>query len=350
MKRLVDVGEYGLHAWLRQALATTNGSDVLGDDCAFLEVTSDHYLLVTSDRLPLGLSGQYGGRLVVTQNLSDIISKGGTPIAFLLDVYMPRDATFEDFQDIVLGARREAARYRVPIVGGDTKEGKELTVVGVAIGKVAKPHRVMRSGVQPGDTLALTLARRQRIGTRWAKFVTDHVKAPVSPALAAELQRRYDQDIELPIAEMQAAVATGFVTAAIDNSDGIGGSLEILSRASGVGFAIDRERLTGALDPLVHPVAEALRTDLLRFAFAPGYDWQCLLSIQRDRVDEVVDAVGAVGGELALIGEATAERDIVLCDAGQRIGRLIPFTDEKFKSHAWADQPRQWLSSTVLES
>jgi thiamine-monophosphate kinase len=344
--RLVDVGEYGVHAWLRTALAAPAGAIAeVGDDCAFLDLVPGHWLLVTSDRLPLGLGGRYGGRLVVVQNFSDIVSKGGRPIAFLLDLYMPREASFEELQEIVLGAKHEAERHGAFVIGGDTKEDKKLTVVGVALGLVPKPHRVSRAGARPGDVVAITLARSEPLGARWAKVVADYHRPSLPASVDEALGAAYARDIAIPAAEMQAAVATGLVSAAIDNSDGTGGSLEILARASGVGFALERAGLERTIDPLAATVAAALGTDRLRFAFAPGYDWQCLLTAAPARFAEVEAAVAAAGGALVRLGVATAERAITLDGA-----RLRPFTDEKFKAHPWEDQPRHWLEHVLAEA
>lgn len=348
---LTDIGEYGLHEWLFETLgsSSSDGLSGPGDDCAFLDLLPDQYLLVTSDRLPLNLGGEYGGRLVVTQNFSDIVSKGGRPLAFMLDVFLPRSATLEDYQQIVLGAKRETEKYGARIVGGDTKEDHKLTVVGVGIGVVSKPHRVSRRGASPGDLVFVTLANGERLGARWAKIVADYFSLPLSVAVRDELERAYARDIRLPCAEMQAAVATGAVTASIDNSDGLGGSIKLISRASGVSFTLDRERLLKTLDPLITPVAEALNTDPLRFALAPGYDWQCLLTVSRSRAAEVQEAVRQAGGELMSIGEIADGGAAVLRVAGGVVGRLHLFDDEKFQAHPWEDQPRRWLEFPLTE-
>jgi thiamine-monophosphate kinase len=348
---LKEIGEYGLHTWLMDTLRISgDGLTEPGDDCAFLDLLPNHYLLVTSDRLPLNLGGDYGGRLVVIQNFSDIVSKGGRPIAFLLDVYLPREATLEAFQQIVLGAKREVEKYDAHIIGGDVKEDHKLTVVGVGIGLVAKPHRVSRRGARPGDLVLLTLAGGEQLGMRWAKIVVDYFSPVLPSAIREVLDQVYARDIRIPCGEMQAAVATGRVTASIDNSDGLGGSLQILSQASGVGFALDREQLLKTLDPHIEPVAQALSTDPLRFAFAPGYDWQCLLTVPERYCVLVQEEARKAGGEVVVIGEVIKEKVVMLREGGRRAGRLHLFGDEKFKPHPWEHQPKHWLEFPLLES
>ena len=351
MTALTDIGEYGLHAWLLRTLGSSfDDLSGPGDDCAFLDLLPDHYLLLTSDRLPLNLAGEYAGRLVVTQNFSDIISKGGRPVALLLNVYLPRDATLEDFEQIVLGAKRETEKYGARIVGGDTKEDQKLTVVGSAIGTVPKPHRVSRRGARPGDHVFLTLAGGERLGARWARIVADYFSPRLGDGIRDELERAYARDIRLPANEMQAAVGTGGVTASIDNSDGLGGSIEILMRASGIGFALDREGLLQTLDPVVMRVAEALDTDPLRFAFAPGYDWQCLLTAPPAQAEVVKEAVRQAGGELVRIGDVAEGTGTILRVAGSPVGAVHLFGDEKFKRHRWEEQPKHWLAYPLIES
>jgi thiamine-monophosphate kinase len=122
---LTDVGEYALHRWLAETLAVA-GPNIIrgaGDDCAVLEIgLPDSYLLATSDRVPLLTDRKETGRFAVVHNVSDILAMRGTPIGFLLNVYLPRDTPLHTFQDIVIGARDAWVVFRTAVIGGDTKE------------------------------------------------------------------------------------------------------------------------------------------------------------------------------------------------------------------------------------
>jgi len=146
---LTDVGEYALHHWLAKTLITTNSNIIrgVGDDCAVLDVgLPDSYLVATSDRVPLLTDHTETGRFAVIHNVSDILAMRGTPIGFLLNIYLPRDTPVRIFQDLVIGARDACSEFRTAIIGGDTKEDSKSTVVGTCLGVVRREgkHSGMR--------------------------------------------------------------------------------------------------------------------------------------------------------------------------------------------------------------
>jgi thiamine-monophosphate kinase len=120
--------------WLAKLWNTSLSEDVIAgvdeDDCAVL-FFSDSVLVATTDflnaspiALQLGLGDLYDlGRLLVAANLSDLCGTGAKPRALLTAITMERGSSQEDFQRLALGIDEEARRWKVPVVGGDTKLG-----------------------------------------------------------------------------------------------------------------------------------------------------------------------------------------------------------------------------------
>ena len=99
-------------------VSEVEGNDVIiGDDAAAIKY-QDGYLLLAAEGVypPLLRSNPYlAGRTSVLTNVNDIYSMGGRPIA-IVDVLFETD--YEELNQVLRGIRDNAARYRVPLVGG----------------------------------------------------------------------------------------------------------------------------------------------------------------------------------------------------------------------------------------
>ncbi len=131
--------------WLAELFRSpTNCDDVIAgvdaDDCAILKWKQE-LLVITTDFLnsrpiatQLGLGSLFDlGRLLVLANLSDLCGSGALPRALLAAVMMPRKSTRHDFEMVMKGICHEASDG-VPVVGGDTRLGGSMALLGVAVG------------------------------------------------------------------------------------------------------------------------------------------------------------------------------------------------------------------------
>jgi thiamine-monophosphate kinase len=344
MARLIDLGEYELHRWIRQYLNESENKPIdIGDDCAVLDFGGDFYLLLTSDKVPSSLKGEYAGQFCVIHNFSDIVSKGGTPVGLLLDIYLSRDADFEeDFQPIVKGADKETKKYGARIIGGDVKEFSRLIIVGTGIGTVKKEHFLPRYGAKIGDVVAVTLTQGEKWGGRFAYIVSEYFKLNLSAKILDRLKTIYKSSLSIPFKETLAASLLPGITSCMDMSDGLGSALKLVSDFKRVGFRIDKSALETCLDPIVFSVAEGLGVDPIKFCFSPGYDWENFLTMEPDALPKVQSAVRAVGGEIIAIGQVIDGSDVILARKNNLIKRLNLFSDEHFKPTKWEDEPRVW--------
>ncbi len=128
----------------------------LGEDCAALDFGEDA-LVISTDPIT-GASNQVG-KLVVNVNLNDIAAAGATPIAMMLTVLAPEDATIDDVEQVIADASQEAAKYQVEIIGGHTEwtaAVNQIVVSAVALGKKKKTELLMRSEIAKGDLILMT--------------------------------------------------------------------------------------------------------------------------------------------------------------------------------------------------
>jgi thiamine-monophosphate kinase len=339
MSELTDLGEYELHDLIAATL-NDNGR-VIGDDAAVVapNLRAGEMLLVSTDRLAAGVPPQLRARLLTVQALSDIVCMGGRPLAMVVAVQIPRDHDTAELVDFLRQMRDEARSYGCDLVGGDTKEGATFSAVATALGAAAAGDVIRRTGARPGDIAAVTMCGNRRWGARWAYHLARTYDLPLAPSLTQAL-RDADINFSFPIRESLALAATGAVTAGLDLSDGLGAGLKILGRASEVGFSINPHNVRELVDPALAPVCDLLRLPLDALAWSPGYMWENLYTIHRDRWAQAEAAVAEAGGRLLPIGSVV---DGGKGTDGVEDDLLDIASDEKFRVWAWEDRTKYWL-------
>lgn len=341
---LTDLGEYGLHALL-EGLINTDEKRNIGDDCAVIPLAGDEVLLVNIDRLALNVEQYNWARLGVAQTLSDIICMGGRPEAFLVALTLPREFEVASFQSYIESLRNELASYGCTLIGGDTKEGQNFQIVGVGIGRGDAAKLVRRIGAEPGMLLGVTSTGARPWGLRWANAVIRELSLKVSPELV-HLCRNEDEVIRLPMAESTAVINTGLIRAGLDLSDGIGGALRILSRASKVGINLSRAALRSLVDPRVQEASAAMGLPVECFSLSPGYNWENMYVFASEDAQLLQRTVADAGGRLTVIGEVDSSMKI--CIEGSEVStRMLP-ADEKFaRDYSWNNRFGIWRDNCI---
>lgn len=283
----MKVGELGERALVKQLAELIDCTTALcpgTDDCSAIAFDDD-YLVVTTDMLhkkthfPREMSGYQIGWMATAATLSDIAAMGAAPLGVTMAVGIPREADVAFALDVVRGCNACCTQNGTTVIGGDTDEHDELTLVGTAIGRVQRDKMLTRAGAKPGNAVCVTgelgLAAagvRMLLDGRYA----DH------PLRERALNKLFEPQPR--IAYGQALAASGAVTALIDTSDGLSLSLYELSRASNCGFRL----LTADL-----PVSNAAksvsrdRSDELTLAIYRGGDYELLFTAKRDRLEAI---------------------------------------------------------------
>ena len=326
MKKLSDIGERKAIDIISSIVSQGDVAVGIGDDCAAIDMGTD-YLLVSTDmisqqtHIPESMTPFQIGWFIVAINLSDIAAKGGTPLGLVVSIGLPKETSELFLRQLAQGADACATTYNTAVIGGDTKETSEITICGTAFGCVKKDEFMPRSGIKPGDIVAVT----GTLGKAGAGFV--HVKDKISDA---ESSKALFEPIPR-LKEGRLLAGQKCVTSCMDLSDGLSSSLYQLSMLNTVGFELTKNKipLSSYLLDMKKRKTELNAYDL---ALHFGGDYELLLTVPQadfEKIKEILDKNGAC---LSAIGKATKKKEIVL-DGGDEKIILENKGYEHFKKH-----------------
>ena len=193
-----------------------------GDDVSALHIGNGRLAVIKTDMLvgktdvPPGMDLWQAARKAVVMNISDLAAKGVRPAALLASIGIPKDFTERQIEQIGKGLNSGAREYDTYVLGGDTNESSDTVVSCTAFGVVEERLLMTRSGVQPGDFVAVTgFFGKTSCGL---KIVLEGFSA--SPTM----KNTFLNSVHLPEARLKEGLAladTQAVTASIDSSDGL---------------------------------------------------------------------------------------------------------------------------------
>ena len=262
------------------------------DDCAAIAF-DDRYLVITTDMLhkkthfPREMTGYQVGWMATAASLSDIAAMGAAPIGVTMAIGVPRDTNVEFMLDMVRGSNACCKRSETTLLGGDTDEHDELTLVGTAMGSVRKDKMLTRRGAAPGDVVCIT--GELGLAAAGVRMLLEDKRVERSQRERA-LNKLFEP--EPRIAYGQQLAESYAVTSLIDTSDGLGISLHELSKASGCGFSIQSESL---------PISDAAKAvsdnpwDQLMLSVYRGGDYELLFTAKRQRLARISVPYSVIG-------------------------------------------------------
>jgi len=322
--------------WLASTFKRTGWRGLLAgvgeDDCGVIQlgnsiaIISADFLNATPIVEQLGLGGERVlGRLAVAATLADLLGSGAIPRALLVCLTLPHSYPEERFKDLMLGARMESSRWRVPVIAGDTKLGAARAILTCGLGSASsKRHLFLANKARPGDIIfasgtlgtcaaATCLAEQTEIIPRWA------LRAITIP--------------RLPMLRSRKLSALQIAHAGTDISDGLAVDLRRMCDASGVGALLEADRIP--VDSHVFAIAKNEQVSPWAFSLASGGDFQFIVTVPQSA------SIAAVRLGFARIGIVTRERRFWLSDqGGKRRWRLPELGHRDRKGQRFVDEIR----------
>ncbi|MBC7108109.1 MAG: thiamine-phosphate kinase [Methanomassiliicoccales archaeon] len=301
MTSLAHLGEKEVVKRLMSEISSTAAIGP-GDDAAAIDM-GDYYLVLSTDLVsekthkPKEMTYRQLGWSAAAVNYSDIAAMGAKPIGILLSFGLPKELEYENLSEMIRGVRECCDTVGATILGGDTKETSEITLVGTAIGVVGKNEILLRRGAKPGDLLAVTgtlgLAAAGYFALKNGFRCAKCIKALLEP------MPRVKEGLILS--------SSGFVTSCIDISDGLAFSLRHLSEASGVAFEVEWGEIP--VDSSVYRIAKASKIDEEELVLYFGGDYQLLFTINPAGWNILKKRLGS---KISVIGKAIDGKENIL--------------------------------------
>lgn len=267
----------------------------IGDDCAILKGNDAQNIAVTTDTLVAGVhfphntSAKAIGHKSIAVSLSDLAAMGAEPAWASLAITMPTadEAWIKDFCEGVF----ELCEYaNVQLIGGDTTQGP-LSITVTAQGFTLPDKHITRGGAKPGDWVYVSAD----IGD--AGLALMHINGDISltPESADKVQRKLD--FPKPRILLGQALR-GYVSSAIDISDGLFADLQHICTASNVGATIELDKL-----PLSDEIKSSLGDKAIEVAVNAGDDYELLFTVSETNKVSMDTSVGQTTNRITCIGQ-----------------------------------------------
>ncbi len=279
----------------------------IGDDCAVVRI-GDRTWAAASDMLIEGrhfkgwAAPEDVGYKAVAVNVSDVAAMGGTPRFVLVSGAAPDPETALGVFAGVAEACRDFGLYPL---GGDTTGADAITIDVAILGELEAPP-VLRSGARPGHLLAVT----GELGASAAGLLALEESVDGFERLKRRLLR------PRPRVDAGRAAARLGVGAMIDLSDGLASDVRHVCERSGVGCAVELDRLPVSDD--TRELATSLGRDPGVLAAGGGEDYELLVSAPEQVLG---DLAGAVEVPVTVVGEVT-ESGIAFRRGGETVEDL----------------------------
>jgi len=310
--QLHETGEFELIDQWQHLLRRARHPKVLlgiGDDAACLnDLTKPVF---SCDALVEGIhfrcdwiSSRQLGWKAMAVNISDMAAMGAAPVAATASLGLPEDTASEWVEELYVGFADAAAAFHFEVAGGDTTRANQIMISVAIIGELIGDNALRRDKARAGDVLLLT----GNVGDSAAGLAvlkSGQILESANAAVRYCIERHFCPTPR--VREIRAALgeAGADVHAAIDISDGITGDAAHIAKRSQLDLEIDVAQI--AISPECREVAQSLKIDPMQWALAGGEDYELLIAVAPEKVDNVVAAVCAnTGAPVHRIGHCVA--------------------------------------------
>lgn len=282
----------------------------VGDDCALLQPPVAKSLAVSMDTLvggnhfPKNADPELIAERCVRVNVSDLAAMGAEPLWYSLGLTIP-SADKHWLEGFSRGLFQAANLYNCVLIGGDTTRGP-LSITLQMFGAVPLESALTRGGAKPGDAVYVT----GYVGDGAAAVAVIKQELQVGKAAFNYFMSHYYRPTPR-IAEGQ--LLRGLASAAVDVSDGLMADLGHICKASGVGAAIDLERI---------PVSEALKKlatqeQMVKWALSGGDDYQLCFTVPEEKAEQLGRYIEQEKIAATQIGEIIRGNDVTCLNQGK---------------------------------
>jgi thiamine-monophosphate kinase len=334
------LGDLGERELLRSVLPRFASG--IGDDCAEIDLPCGK-LVVTTDPVPptaaAFLAGDsdpfWVGWLLVTINASDLAAAGAEPRVFLAAVECEPGLGLDHFERMLEGISAACSNTGLRYAGGNLREAKRLSAVGVAVGFCENYSPLTRRGAADGDLLV-------SIG-QGGVFWRDALRILSHQSIKIDRSRSPVYWPRSQISFVHEFAKRGLLKSAMDNSDGLLPCLAELSEKNHLGACLDLDALS-VPDLLAEERANAARMWL-------GWgDWNVIGCVSPSRKDSAISLGAQLGVPVHVIGLMTSRHRGVIVQRGGLAAPAPLIESERFTSASWMSSGIKTYVDTLLSA
>lgn len=296
----------------------------IGEDCAAISF-GDLACVLTTD--PITGATKDIGKIAVHISCNDIASSGVTPIALLMTLLLPLEASEADARQIMAQAHETASEMNVAIIGGHTEFTSAVIrpVVSVtAIGKGPKAKLRATSGAKAGDLLVISkwaglegtaiIANEKVEVLKSAGMSLDEIESSIallnqlSVVLEGQLGSKYNVHAMHDVTE-----------------GGVFGAVWELCEASGLGAVIKEEEIP--ILPSTKRICEIFNINPYRL-ISSGV---MLMAISKEDFEHLQADAQNFNFPMTAIGVITEQVEVLVETSGKRTLMQPPDVDELYK-------------------
>jgi thiamine-monophosphate kinase len=281
----------------------------IGDDTAIIK-ESGGKLLFTTDAQVEGvhfstkyLSYYQIGKRAVAINISDVAAMGGFPKYILVSLFIQRNISSEDINQLYDGMLDECKDFGVEIIGGNISKSNQFIIDIFLTGEMNTHSPLLRSAARLGDKVLVT----GTIGDSACglKILADN-KLKIPKACKDRLLNKHI----LPIPRVKEGIfiaKSGLATSMIDISDGLSSDLGHICEQSHKGVRIYSGNIP--ISKEVKLYSEISGTSYMEYALNGGEDYELCFTASERNAEKLINRLkNSTGTKATIIGEIVEEK------------------------------------------
>ena len=295
---------------------STLNDKFVSEDVEYFKIGKKYFVLkidtlVESTDMPKNVGLQYIARKSIISCVSDFAAKGIKPIFGIVSVVLPRKLSKKKIEDLALGFGKASKEFGIKILGGDTNEGKEISISFTLFGITNKI--IKRKGAKLNDIIISSgpfgyssaglsiLQKKKKYSQNFGIKAKNAVLNPKSRLMFGLKNKNY-------------------FSSSMDSSDGLSTTLEELARQSKRKFIITN--VPAKAD--IFDFADANRLDVMNLIFNGGEEYEIIATVNPSNLTKIKKYAKLHHIQLYEIGYVTKGDGVYL----QKNGRSMKIKDK----------------------
>ena len=288
----------------------------VSEDVEYYKIGKKYFVLkidtlVESTDIPKNVGLQYIARKSIVSCVSDFAAKGIKPIFGIVSVVLPRKLSKKKIEDLALGFGKASKEFGIKILGGDTNEGKEISISFTLFGITNKI--IKRKGAKLNDIIISSgpfgyssaglsiLQKKKKYSQSFGIKAKNAVLNPKSRLMFGLKNKNY-------------------FSSSMDSSDGLSTTLEELARQSKRKFIITN--VPAKAD--IFDFAATNRLNAMNLIFNGGEEYEIIATVNPSNLTKIKKYAKIHHIQLYEIGYVTKGNGVYL----QKNGRFIKIKDK----------------------